>query len=249
VVEFQDRFSAGAARYAAHRPSYPRDLIDFLAAVAPRREVAWDAGCGSGQLSVPLAERFDQVIATDASAGQIDSANRHPRIEYRKARAEASGLPDNSADLAVSAQAAHWFDIDRYYDEVRRVGRPDAVIALVTYGAVSADNEIDSIVERFYSEILGPYWAPERRHVEDGYRSLRFPFEEIAAPHLEIQARWALGDLIGYIGTWSAVAALEAAEGRDPFDAFERELTRAWSSGPLVRRVRWPLTVRAGHVR
>src|SRR5687768_15112446 len=112
-------FSGHSREYAAYRPTYPAALVDYLAEVAPRRQLAWEAGCGSGQLSVPLASRFDQVIATDASAEQVRYATPHPGVEYRVAPAEASGLPDELADLAVSAQAAHWFDIERYYDEVR----------------------------------------------------------------------------------------------------------------------------------
>src|SRR5207249_7256547 len=123
---FQDHFSDKAAGYAAYRPVYPPALVDALAALAPGRGLAWDAGCGSGQLSLLLAQRFDRVIATDASADQIAHATAHPKVEYRCAPAEASGLADGIADLAVAAQAAHWFDLPDYYAEVRRVAPPRA---------------------------------------------------------------------------------------------------------------------------
>lgn len=247
-MTFRDHFSDRAAGYAAHRPTYPPALVDFLAGVSPGRELAWDCGCGSGQLTVLLAGRFERVIGLDASAEQLARATPHPRVEYRCARAESSGLADAAVDLAVAAQAAHWFDLAAYYAEVRRVVRPGGVVALVTYGRLSVVDDVDAVVDRFYSEVLGPYWPPERRHVEDGYRSLPFPFEEIEAPRLEMCQEWTLGRLIGYVETWSAVRALEAAEGCAAVEAFRRELARAWGRAGVVRPVRWPLSLRVGRV-
>ena len=213
---FKDHFSDAAPRYRLHRPVYPRAVVDFLAAVAPSHDLAWDAGCGSGQLSVLLAGRFGRVVATDASAEQIAHAARHPFVAYRVARAEACGLPDRCVDLATAAQAAHWFDLETSYAEVRRVARPGAVIALITYGVFSISPEIDPIVRAFHGGTLRAHWPPERRPVDDGYRSLPFPFPEIDAPVMEMSADWTLHDLIGYVGTWSAVRALERDEGSAP---------------------------------
>jgi SAM-dependent methyltransferase len=123
MVMYADHFSAVAARYAAYRPHYPRALVDVLGA----GDVAWDIGCGSGQLAVALAERFERVIATDLTQQQLDAAVPHPRVEYRRAPAEESGLADASVDLAVAAQAAHWFDWPRFIAEVGRVARPRPV--------------------------------------------------------------------------------------------------------------------------
>jgi SAM-dependent methyltransferase len=245
---FKDHFSQAGASYAAHRPSYPAALASFLAQVAPRSEVAWEAGCGSGQLSVLLGARFSRVVATDASREQIGHAAAHPNVRYALARAEACGVASGVVDLAVAAQAAHWFDLPAYYAEVRRTARSGAVVALATYDLVRIAPELDRVVDRFYSEVLGSYWPPERRHVENGYRALSFPFAEIAAPPLEMQARWGLADLVGYVGTWSAVTALARTQGRAPLVAFERELGRAWGEGGTMRAVRWRLALRVGRV-
>ena len=245
---FKDHFSEVAAAYAAHRPSYPTALVDFLARLAPQRRLAWDAGCGSGQLSVLLAGRFDHVVATDASPEQIARAALHPKVEYRCASAEASGLPERTADLATAAQAVHWFDLPAYHAELRRVVRAAGIVALISYGVVTVDAELDAIIRPFYGSVLGSYWPPERRHVDDGYRSLPFPFEELDAPAFEIRLDWRLEDLVGYIGTWSAVWALEQAQGQGPFTTFRRELTNAWGPASAVRTVRWPLALRVGRV-
>ncbi|HEY1906332.1 MAG TPA: class I SAM-dependent methyltransferase, partial [Myxococcaceae bacterium] len=123
-MTFKDHFSGAARGYAVHRPVYPRAVAEALAERSPGRSLAWEAGCGSGQLSAVLGEVFERVVATDASAAQIAAATPHPRVQYVVAPAEHSGLPDGSVDCAVAAQAAHWFDLDAYYREVRRVARP-----------------------------------------------------------------------------------------------------------------------------
>ena len=245
---FKDHFSATAAAYAAHRPTYPAALTDFLGEIAPPANLAWDAGCGSGQLSVLLADRFSRVIATDASTEQIAHATPRPHVAYVVARAEACALADGTVDVAVAAQAAHWFDLPAYYAEVWRVGRPGGVVALVTYGLVRVDHVVDPVIDRFYSQVLGPYWPPERRHVDDGYRSLPFPFEQIQVPGLAMRASWTRSDLIGYVETWSAVWGLERAAGPAPLEAFRRELAHAWGADAAVRPVRWTLSLRIGRL-
>ena len=245
---FKDHFSEVAAAYARYRPSYPTALVDFLAAIAPAQRLAWDSGCGSGQLSLLLAGPFARVVATDASPEQIARAAAHPNVDYRCARADASGLAARVADLATAAQAAHWFDLAAYYAEVRRVTRPGGIVALIGYGVVSAGTGLDEVIRPFYEHVLAPYWPPERRHVDEGYRSLPFPFDELDAPAFDIRLDWRLEQLVGYVGTWSAVSALEQAQGQGPFATFRRELANAWGPATAVRTVRWPLGLRVGRV-
>jgi SAM-dependent methyltransferase len=251
-----DYFSSGAAAYARHRPSYPPELVDFLAELAPARTLAWDAGCGSGQLSVLLAGAFDAVAATDVSAEQLARAAVHPRVRYRQAPAEASGLPAANVDagvtLAVAAQAAHWFDLPAYWAEVRRVARPGAGVALVAYGHATVDAAVDQAVHHLYETVLGAYWPPERRHVESGYRTLDFPFREVAAPELAIVRWWTRDALAGYVATWSALEVLGRRAGGAAREAaladLHQRLAVAWPDGATPRLVQWQLAIRAGRV-
>jgi len=71
---FADHFSATAAAYATFRPRYPDALFEWLAAIAPSRECAWDCATGSGQAASGLARHFEQVVATDPSAAQLAHA-------------------------------------------------------------------------------------------------------------------------------------------------------------------------------
>lgn len=244
---FHDHFSAVAHSYAQFRPRYPQALFDHLAALAPRRELAWDCACGNGQASVPLAQRFEAVIGTDASAAQIAAAAAHPRIQYRVSTAEASALAAASVDLITVAQALHWFDLDAFYREANRVMRADALIAAWTYAGLQLDDPaIMRLIGVFYREELGPFWPPERKIVETGYRTLAFPFAEIAVPEFHISARWNLTQLLGYLRSWSAVNRYQLHHGIDPVTALARELAPLWGAEDTEREVRWPLAFRAG---
>jgi len=245
-LSFKDHFSTRSADYAAYRPTYPIAVADYLASLCASPNVALDVGCGTGQLSILLAEHFAQVIATDASARQIENAEPHARVEYRVAPAEHSSLADASVDLVTAAQAAHWFDLPAFYAEVRRIGRPGGILALITYGVVQADPEIGPVVGHFYKDVVGPYWPPERKHVENGYRDFDFPFQEVTAPPLAIEVSWRATDLIGYADTWSAVRAAEKALGREPIESFRRDLLKAWGDPEQLRTIRFPLSFRIG---
>jgi len=244
-AEFKDHFSSHAATYASYRPSYPQALIDFLSATAGGDRLALDCACGNGQLAFLLAERFAQVVGTDASETQIEHARPHPRIRYGVAPAHRSGLPAESADLITVAQAAHWLDLPLFYAEAQRVARPGALLALITYGVIEIAGPVGDIMRAFHIDSIARYGPPERLHVFNGYRDLHFPFPEIAAPALAIEASWALSDLAGYLETWSAVRQIEKAHGRKPVEALQRSLADAWGEAPERRQVRWPLSIRA----
>ena len=194
-----------------------------------------------------LARHFDRVVATDASAAQIDRAERCDRVDYRVAPAEASGLPDRSCDVITVAQAAHWLDLPAFYVEARRVLKPRGVIAVWCYALLEIGHpEIDAALRHLTYDRLGRYWPAGRELVEDQYRSLNFPFEEIPAPPFEMAARWSRAELLGFLGTWSAVARCREFEGQDPLEAFAGELTRVWPASSTTVDVRWPLYMRVG---
>lgn len=247
TAPFHDHFSGHAADYRSFRPVYPPALFEYLATLPGRRELAWDCGTGNGQAAVELAKHFDRVIATDASAEQIAQAQPHPRIEYRVCPAEASAIPAASVDLVVVAQALHWFDFDRFYAEVRRVGRSDGVFTAISYGVHTVTPAIDAVLDRYQQEFVGPFWPPERRFVDDGYGTIPLPFAEIAVPKFEMAASWPLSAYLGYLRTWSATKRFQTAHGFDPVGRLTPEFAAAWADIG-ARPVRWALSVRAGRI-
>lgn len=246
--QFKDHFSKVAKGYRAFRPEYPEELFRWLADIAPKREAALDCGCGTGQAAVALARYFDRVFAIDPSAEQVANAIVDPKVVYSVAPAEATGLPAQSQDLIIAAQALHWFDLDRFYPELRRVARKNAVFAAFTYGLLTVNEEVDAVIASLYRPILGEYWPPERRHVDSAYRTLSFPLKEIAAPGYQMTANWDFGHLLGYLATWSAVKEYKLRKGEDPLQPVEADLRRAWGEDRETRDVSWPLVIRAGIV-
>ena len=245
-MAFKDHFSERAAGYATYRPHYPRELAEWLASIAPARDTAWDVACGSGQLSTLLGDSFERVIATDASAAQVAQAMQHPRVEYRVEPAESSSLTDRSVDLITVAQAAHWLRLDAFYSEARRVAAAGGAIVLIAYEKTRITPSVDAVVEAFYSGDLDPWWPPERKHIETGYRELAFPFARIETPSFGMQVTWTVEQLLGYIRTWSAVRAMESKHGPAATDRFAEALRRAWGTEPRV--VSWPVVLLAGRV-
>ncbi|HET9598337.1 MAG TPA: class I SAM-dependent methyltransferase [Anaeromyxobacteraceae bacterium] len=244
---FKDHFSGVASGYRAFRPRYPAALFAWLAEVAPSRALAVDIGCGNGQATVALAGEFEAVVGIDPSAEQIANAEPHRRVRYRVAAAEATGLDGGSADAVLVAQALHWLDLDRFYPEVRRVARPGAAFAAVTYALAQIDPAVDAVLGHLYHDVVGPDWPPERRHTESGYRTLPMPFPPLEPPAIAMEDDWTLDQLIGYLRTWSAVTRHRARTGQDGVALVEPRLREAWGAAP-ARRVRWPIAIRAGGV-
>jgi ubiquinone/menaquinone biosynthesis C-methylase UbiE len=246
---FKDHFSHISNNYKDFRPTYPETLFQWLADISPQTDSALDCGCGTGQASNMLAQHFTCVYALDQSHNQIQNAYRNEKIQYLVAPAEATGLPDKSQDLILVAQALHWFDLGRFYPEVVRVARKNAIFSAITYGLLSINSEIDRVIGQLYYSVLGNYWPPERRYVEQGYSTLPFPFEEIHSPKYVMTARWSINHLIGYIGTWSAVKEHKKRTNKDPIADFNENLSRIWGDPKDARIVTWPLMMRTGRLR
>lgn len=245
-MTFHDHFSGHAEDYARFRPRYPASLFVELARLCSRHEQAWDCATGNGQAAVGLAEHFLRVAATDASPQQIAAAQRHPRVSYFTAEASRSGLEDSAADLVTVAQALHWFDTSAFFAEVRRVLCPGGIIAVWCYGLQSLGEPFDAVLKRFYCETVGADWPPERVLVEQGYRTLEFPFAELTPPTAQMGQHLSLDGLLNYLGTWSAVKRYEQRVGRSPLPELEAELLPLWGDRAEPRPAVWPLSVRVG---
>jgi SAM-dependent methyltransferase len=247
MTSFADHFSQVSASYAQFRPRYPAPLFAFLAGICHHRDAAWDCATGSGQAAGDLAPHFARVWATDASASQISHAQPHPRVQYRVAPAEESGLDDLSVDLVTVAQALHWFDRPAFYREVKRVLRPGGILAAWCYGQFRLDEpDLDGALHRFYHQVVGPYWPPERALVEAGYATLDFPFDRLQTPRFDMTLEVSLDTLAGYLGTWSATQRYIAAQKHDPLPELIDYLRPVWGADDTRRQVTWPLGLIVG---
>lgn len=243
-MPFEDQFSGQADSYARARPTYPDALLDAVAGFAPGRHLAWDCAAGSGQASVGLARRFEQVLATDAAVAPLARFPRGSECLRAAALSERSPLRDGSTDLVTVAQALHWFDLEPFFAEVERVLRPGGALAVWCYTLIEVDAEIDPVVRWFYDEVVGPFWLPGRELVDRGYAGVALPFGEAPAPRFTIDRRLRLVDLVGYVETWSAVQRYRRQVGRDPLPLLDDALAPAWGDASVPRTVRWPIALR-----
>ncbi len=232
-----------AVAYGEFRPDYPHALFEHLAALAPGQELAWDCATGNGQAALPLCTRFRRVLASDASAAQLAEARRADNLALCVAGAERVPLADGSVDLVTVAQALHWFRLGEFFDEARRVLRQRGVLAVWTYHLFSVTPDIDALLRHFNREVVGPYWPPQRRMVEQAYADIEFPFAELDTRMFPMAVEWSVEHLLAYVATWSAVARYRKLRDGDPLPDFARDVRAAW--GDAARReVRFPLTVK-----
>lgn len=241
---FKDHFSYDSAAYSKHRPGYPDSLFAYLSSICPHHYMAWDCAAGSGQSTLQLSHYFNTVIATDASETQISNARKKENVHLFVATAENSGIEKNSLDLITIAQALHWFDLPTFTTEVERTLKPGGILAAWSYNLLTVQPDVDEQINHLYSTILNQYWPAERAIVEDGYKSVSFPFEELLVPEFKMTIEWTFEQLTSYLSTWSAVNAYITSNNQNPVDLIYHELRKSWGNIEASRAVAWPLTVR-----
>lgn len=243
----KDNFSAHADEYAKYRPSYPTALFHYINGLVISKEHAWDCGTGNGQVAEQLAKEFNNVYATDISFEQLKNAIKVANVHYSVQPAEQTTFPNRLFDLIVVAQAIHWFNFEKFYAEVRRTGKKQGLICVIGYGRIQISNAIDTHIDDFEKNIIGSYWDPERRFIDEHYQTIPFPFEEIETPEFVNRLNWTLPQLVGYLNTWSAVKHFIKAHGTNPVDDLAIKLTGDWGHS-IDKEVKFPLLLRVGRI-
>jgi len=242
---FKDNFSKQSDIYVKYRPLYPKELYSYLSSLTPQHGIAWDCGTGNEQAAIGLTEFYDQITATDPSEQQIGNALKNKKIKYSVEKAENSSLQTNSIDVITIANALHWFDFKTFYQEVKRVLKANGIIAAWAYGNPEISPEIDLIVNHFHDFILKGYWLAENRLVENEYKTIPFPFEEINSPTFYYKKHMTLNELIGLLNTWSATQRFIDTNGFNPTKQLNHELTRIWNDDSK-KMFSWKLILKVG---
>ncbi len=240
----KDRFSIHSKEYAQFRPTYPETLYQFIFSHVNEFNSAWDCGTGNGQAARALATRFKNVLATDISAHQLTNAYKTDNIVYSKA-AEQTSFPDQSIDLITVAQAIHWFDLIKFYQEVVRVAKPKAILAVWGYSLFRINDSVDPLIQAFYTSTVGSFWDKERRLIDEHYKTISFPFQEIMTPEFNFSCTWTREQLEGYLTTWSAVQKYMTVNKTNPVLTLMKEMN------PLLQdtiTITFPLFLRLGRV-
>jgi SAM-dependent methyltransferase len=241
----KDLFSIHAHQYAVFRPTYPKELYEFIFSKVKSFGTAWDVGTGSGQVARDLSKQFEQVIASDISAKQLENAYQAKNIFYFQT-AETILFSNKKFDLICVAQAIHWFDREKFYTEVKRVAGPDGIIAVWGYGLLSINPEIDLLMKDFYANIIGPYWDKERKLVDEEYKTIDFPFSEIEVPTFAFSSHWTLTELQGYLNTWSSIRKYILENKTNPVENLMARIQPLWQLEKT--EVKFPLFLRLGRI-
>lgn len=249
-MKYTNHFGEQSADYLQFRPNYPDSLFDFLSSLVKDHDTAWDCATGSGQAAIPLARYFKTVIATDMNQPQLDEAPKIGNISYYHCTAEKTHIPNDSVDLITVAQALHWFDFTRFYVEVKRVLKPEGVIAAWSYSLGKLNPDLDKIIGKLYHDILGNmYWPKERRYIEEEYKTIPFPFKKLEHPDFTIEKELDFDQLLGYLATWSAVKEYQKRNQVNPLDLIIDELENAWGDPERKLIMHWPIHLLVGKIK
>jgi len=244
----KDLFSKQSDLYARYRPTYPKELYEYILSFVKEKNTVWDCATGNGQAAVVLAAHFKKVIATDISAAQIEKATLKENIEYLVCPAESTLFADNTFDLVTVAQAYHWLKWKEFKKEVTRVCKPEAIIAIWTYNRNKiGDKKIDDTIFSFYENVTKPFWDYERKYVEELYKTVEFDYELLPVKDFETTLNWQREDMIGYISSWSAIQKYIKVNGNSPIPIIEEEINKLWPKGE-VKKVNFPIYLRLGRV-
>ena len=240
-LEILPDYSSYAKQYAQSRPGYPEELFEYLSSLVDEHHLAWDCATGNGQAALTLTKYFEKVIATDISNEQIKNAIKHKHIKYNVCNAEDSGLENKSVNLVTVASAIHWFDLENFYKEVRRVVKPGGIIAAWSYHIGYMEPPFDKLFLGFYEEALSPYFGLGAKLVDDRYSTINLPGKGIETVDFFVEVKWKLKNMLDFIESWSGTQQYKKETSRNPTDLIINELNSIWGEAEKIHTIRWPL--------
>ena len=244
----QSYFDFSSDVYSKGRPTYPPELYLWLSNQVKNQQCVWDCACGTGQVSIDLAAYFEQVEATDISESQIAEAIPHRKVNYKVSPSEVCEYPDQHFDAICVGQALHWFDLEKFWPEVKRTLKPGGIFACWGYSWLSVCPEIDDIINSQIMSKLKPHWPAQNRTLWNQYDDVTFPLEMLDVPEFELTFKWNAYRLFDYMQTWSAIRALEHEDATQVLaDAWDA-IIKVWQEPLEKREVTIPFFVKAGRV-
>lgn len=240
-------------QYAKFRPAYPTPLVTRVLqdVVSVESALAIDVGCGTGQLSVALADRVARVVGVDVSAEQIAAATPRPNVEYRVGSAHELPVDGSAlADVICIAQTMHWLDPTLTFAECRRLLKPGGVVAVIGYSvcALLNNDAADKALKRYHFEVLGPHWHPNRWLLDDRYAFFDLAehgFDHCATVEFDDDRQMTLDEFIGYASTSSARATMIESGHADPLDDLRASIVAAIGDAETLT-VRFPFFCKLG---
>lgn len=241
-------FTKQASLYRKFRPQYPQQLLEDIATLVPKKQTLWDVATGSGQVAHALAPHFEQVYAIDINPQQLTHAIPKNNIHYSQQAAEQTTFKAQQFDLITVAQALHWLDAPAFYKEVRRVGKKGGILAVWGYGLLQIEPAINTLIQHYYTQVIGPYWHPARQHIDNQYSSIPFPFEEVNMPNCySIELFWTREELAGYLNTWSSLQHYLAQHTHNPVLDLMEKIKEYWPDKE-PKKITFPIFLKVGQL-
>ena len=239
-------FSENSQLYQQARPSYPQSIIQEILKHVPECGFAWDCGAGSGQFTQLLVPYFDQIVATDLSEQQLQSAPYFENVSYQVQFAEQTSFANQSFDLITVAQAIHWFDFEKFYQEVNRTLKPEGLLAVIGYGLIQVqDRSVNTLIQELYYQKLAGYWDAERLYIDEEYQTIPFGFDELEVPEFSMCYQWSVAQLLKYLSTWSAIKHYQLEHTDEPLLALAEHLQNLDQEFEVV----FPVFLRLGRMK
>lgn len=244
-MQIVDEFNFFSKKYQNFRPSYPENLFTWISETTLEHELVIDCGTGNGQAAIPLSRYFNRVIAIDSNENQLEEAVLCKNIEYKKSPAEKIDLLDASADLIVAASSAHWFNLDLFYKECKRILKPDGRIIIWTYTWPETENLKMSFTLLKIKEQLNPYWSKESLYHINKYKNLPFPFKQYPNPEFQFSKEWTSGELLDFLLTWACISHIIKTVDNNFKYKMKKIITNGYNGNEKIR-FDFPLYVKAG---
>ncbi len=246
-MDTSNLFEEKSDLYASSRPLYPENLFKYISSLPDNHDCVWDCATGNGQAALGLSQYFSCIEATDISNNQILNSFNDKKINYSVQPAEKTVFKDCCFDIVNVAQALHWFDLETFWKEVKRVLKPSGFFITYSYSWSYVNNEIDFAVKKYIRDIIKPYWAPNNKLCWQEYQSIQFPFETLKKSSMEIHNSWNFQEYMDYINTWSGFRSCVKHLGNKFFETAEKKIGEKWGDLSKKKLVKTPLSIIAGN--
>ena len=226
-------FGLTSKDYARHRAGFPDSLFERLATfgVGIKGQSVVDLGTGTGSLARGFARRDCRVIGIDPAEEMLKAARELDaeagiQIDYRIARAEATGLDNAAYDIVTAGQCWHWFDRPRAAQEARRILKADGRMIIAHFDWIPVSGNLvrrtEELIERHNPAWnmgsgtgLYPQWLADL--AQAGFQHIETFSYDVAVPYTPEAWR-------GRIRASAGVGGSLAADAVKHFDAALAEL-------------------------
>lgn len=109
------------------------------------------------------------------------------------------------------------------------------------------NSEIDPLIDQLYAKAFDSYFTEARTYLDNHYKTLPFPFEEISSPSFENTFHWSMDELEGYFNSWSAIQKIKTEQNYNPATDTVRKVKKLISTEDQFE-VTFPVFMRLGRI-